>query len=283
MKVSKLRRNQKKENRQKKSEIDSYIKDLERRVSELLHENSKLKDSVYSLTSDKERLESKVILMQQIMKGTISQDSFDLCKEELGHKSISSSNYQMDDFKSNPLSSANVLLLIVLFSFSLLLHNTASEPFDVRSTNRSSISDHHHPVKVQMEKNISPNVTIKIEKNDGTPSKTTKRVLRHEKTSTSRSAKRRKDETNTKQQTSSPLFDSQSVIPLITHWRPNTTYLLCHNVSQIVPPTERQPLPLSPSLISLLVPPEAMGTTNREKSLLEVTCQVMDVSFVPIR
>jgi hypothetical protein len=285
--VSKLRRGQRKSEsskRQKKSESDTYIRDLERRVSELIQENSRLKESVYTLSSDKERLESKVIFMQQMMKGSISQDSFDLTTQELGFQTLSSSNFD-DDFKSNPLSSTHALLLILLFSFSLLLHSnntTPPSPLDVRSNNNRSISDSNHPLKVQIEKNISPNVTIKIEKNDGTPQKTTKRVLRHEKsTNGNRSVKRRKDEPQTKPSQSSPILDSQSVLPYITHWRPNTTYLLCHNVSQIVSPKSERPSQ-SPALISLLIPPDAMGTT-RDNSLLEVTCQVMDVSFVPIR
>jgi hypothetical protein len=288
--VSKLRRGQRKSEsskRQRKSESDTCVKELERRVAELIQENSKLKESVYTLTSDKERLESKIIFLQQMMKGTLSQDSADLTTQALGLQSLSSSNFD-DDFKSNPLSSTHALLLILLFSFSLLLHPTTTPPapLDVRSNNRS-ISDPHHPLKVQIEKNISPNITIKIEKNDGTPQKTTKRVLRHDKsTNNNRSVKRRKDEPQTKPSQSSSILDSQSVIPHITHRRPNTTYLLCNNVSQIVHPkssaSERQQSQ-SPSLISLLIPPDAMGTTSRDNSLLEVTCQVMDVSFVPIR
>jgi len=288
--VSKLRKNQKKSDiskRQKKSEMDTYIKDLERRMAELLHENSKLKESVSSLTSVKEHLET--LLMQQMMKGTISQDSFE-SKGELELKSLSNANHYLDEVKSNPLSTTNVLLLVLLLSFSLLLHNTAtSEPFDVRSANRS-ISDPQNPLKVQIEKNLSPNITFKIEKNDGTPQKTTKRVLRHEKTSSNRSSKRRKDEQHPPKPSPTisivpPLFDSQSVIPHITHWKPNTTYLLCTNVSQIFPTPERKPQQThqsSPSSISLLIPPDVLGT-SRYNSLLEVNCQVMDVTYVPIR
>jgi len=132
-------------------------------------------------------------------------------------------------------------------------------------------------------------------KNSGvTQQKAAKRVLRHEKTSsTTRSVKRRKE--SVKQPITSPITpppattttqttpDQRSIIPEIIQWRPNTTYLICNNVSQIVPPSSvLEPQRQTPAMVSLLIPPDALGT-SQQNSLLEVTCQVMDVNFVPLR
>jgi len=167
--VPKLRRKKRYDSRLNKSEVNNYIKDLEKRVSELLNENIKLKESVYSLTTDKERLENEVL---QISRSNSSQDGKDLRKEPLEQEVLSSNKHL--DIKSN--SSSTVLLMILLLSFSLLCHNTATaDRFDI-PTNRST-SDLKDNTQFP-----SPNISIKVEKHTGTPQqKTTKRVLRHEK------------------------------------------------------------------------------------------------------
>jgi len=279
--VPKLRRKKRYDSRLNKSEVNNYIKDLEKRVSELLNENIKLKESVYSLTTDKERLENEVL---QIRRSNSSQDGKDLRKEPLEQEVLSSNKHL--DIKSN--SSSTVLLMILLLSFSLLCHNTATaDRFDI-PTNRST-SDLKDNTQFP-----SPNISIKVEKHTGTPQqKTTKRVLRHEKNSNnSRTVKKRKDQ-KTNNKTSIPTslhtpstFDHRSIIPHITQWKPNTTYLLCHNVSQIVPPSHihtEEPQLSTLSFISFIIPPDILGARQQDHSLLEVICQVMTVNFVPIR
>jgi hypothetical protein len=289
--------------RPKKSEMNNYIKDLERRVTELLNENSKLKNNVCSLTTDKERLENEILLMQQLMRGCVSQDME--CKEEFNVPVMSSNN--LLGLKPHPQASTRVLLLVLLLSFGLLFHQTVtSDSIDIRTPNRT-VSDltHNTSPKLEKDKNSSSQTTKKVERqNTGVPQqKGAKRVLRHEKTtSTTRSVKRRKETVKQQQQqqttpiapiplsvTSNPTTPNhRSVIPEIIQWRPNTTYLICNNVSQILPPPsvlellQQRQNPNPARMVTLLIPPDALGT-SQENALLQVTCQVLDVNFLPHR
>jgi hypothetical protein len=291
--------------RPKKSEMNTYIKDLERRVTELLNENSKLKENVYSLSTDKERLENEILLMQQLMRSGMSQDNME-CKEEFNIPTVMSSNNLLG-LKPHPQASTRVLLLVLLLSFGLLFHQTiTTDPLDMRTNNNRTVSDLTQITspKLEKDKNLSSSSQShkKVERqNSGVQQKAAKRVLRHEKTSstTTRSVKRRKE--TVKQQQQQPIApipfsattiqttpnppNPRSVIPEIIQWRPNTTYLICNNVSQMVPPPSVSNNNVNPNparMVSLLIPPDALGT-SQENALLEVTCQVLDVNFVPLR
>jgi len=230
--------------------------------------------------------------MQQLLHGNnVSQDNM---KDEF---SVPISNSHVLGLKHNPQSSTRILLLVLLLSFSLLFHQTAtSESFGFQTPNRtvSELALSATP-KMEKEKSLSSpqNLPKKVEKqNSGvTQQKAAKRVLRHEKTSsTTRSVKRRKESVKQQQSPITPppattqtTPDQRSIIPEIIQWRPNTTYLICNNVSQIVPPPSvLEPQRQTPAMVSLLIPPDALGT-SQQNSLLEVTCQVMDVNFVPLR
>jgi len=73
--------------------------------------------------------------------------------------------------------------------------------------------------------------------------------------------------------------------PEITNWKPNTSYLLCNNVSQIIPPPDAvTDSPDNPLMVSFLIPPDSFsGESNSDSSVLEVTCQVVDVSTIPLK
>lgn len=76
------------------------------------------------------------------------------------------------------------------------------------------------------------------------------------------------------------------VVPLISEWRPNTTYLMCSSVSQISPP-EHIHLPHddnAPLMLSFFIPPDSLSAESTAESTsqtLEVTCQVVNINFVP--
>jgi len=114
-----------------------------------------------------------------------------------------------------------------------------------------------------------------------------------------------------------------SDVPQMLHFKPNTTYLLCHNVSQIIPPptmsSSSPPSDEFPPQIVFIIPPDSFGSKLSEKnlgaftssekissesissisvavhsvpspsgefpegqSLLEVTCSILDVNFLPM-
>jgi len=293
----KLRRGYKKSDtlrsRQRKN---NYIKDLERRVNELVNENNQLKERVCTLSSDKDRLETEVLRMQKIMRKNLPTDDMDLSQEELDIQLLSSN--QLLDIKPNSKSTATILLILLL-SFSLLFHHTVtSQPsYDIPTSN-SSLSELSQNPKLEKDlkdKNLSQNLPKKVERETkssqtGPQQKPIKRVIRHDKNTAQRSLKRRKAEskpTPPPVSLSTPLptfsIDHRSV-PELIQWRPNTTYLICNHVSQILPPStssvhHRQPMPV---MVSLLIPPDALGHPQ-ENALLEVICQVIDVSSVPLR
>lgn len=305
----KMRRSYKKSetnrSRQRKSEMNNYIKDLERRVTELVNENIQLKDSVCTLSSDKERLETEVLRMQKIMRKNMATDDMDLSQEELDNIQLLGSNHLLG-VKPNCQSTATILLILLL-SFSLLFHQTVtSESYDIQTSNRS-LSDipHNSPklekkdTKIKLTQNITKKLSIeresKLTMGTQQQQKVIKRVIKQDKNSANRSTKKRKAE----QKSSSPQLplyastpalslDHRSIVPEINQWRPNTTYLLCKNVSQILPPSTTTVLNNNinrhavPVMVSLLIPPDALGTTQ-ENTLLEVLCQVIDVSSVPLR
>jgi len=82
--------------------------------------------------------------------------------------------------------------------------------------------------------------------------------------------------------------------PEIQNWKKNTTYLLCANVSEIIPPTSAAPDdPHAPLMVSFLIPPDSFSTSSAKKNsaseavenceVLEVTCQVVDVCSIPLK
>jgi len=156
--------------------------------------------------------------------------------------------------------------------------------------------------KLDTDKDLLLKVTKKVEKlqqlPNGTQNKSIKRVMRHDKNTVVKSVKRRKEEpksstTSTPSHISSPQNSytqtptnpnsiQSRVIPDISKWRPNTTYLMCNNVSQILPPSNVVSNNPQNVMVSLLIPPDTFGTP-KDNSLLEVTCQVIEVSSVPLK
>jgi len=285
----------------------SYIEDLERKVNELVNENAQLKQTVTTLTSEKNRLE--VLFVQQAMTGEkkegvdLSTDVFQVLNNKNGV-----------NLKSNNNKATMIVLLIVLFSFGLLFHQVATQKsFSVVNTDRNIepvVSKKTQkldqflvpgPVKVvdvhpQLEE-VMPSRHLK---------KTTKRVMKHETSLPSRGTKRMKDDqplqpiknqksTNppAPKSTRKDLSEVSKIIrPEIANWKPNTTYLLCTNVSQIIPPPSASiEDPDAPLMVSFLIPPDSLNGSQAtsstsdnlgDESVLEVTCQVVDVSNIPL-
>jgi regulator of replication initiation timing len=280
----------------------SYIRDLERRVNELVNENSQLKETVHALTSDKVRLENEVLRMQTVMSDTISKNG-ELSEDMLDVQLLNSKN--LLGIRPNSQGSTTAILLIILLSFSLLFNNAVTtESYDMQSSptnhTRTVSNTPKNSPKLDTDKDLLLKVTKKVEKlqqlPNGTQNKSTKRVLRHDKNSvvSTRSVKRRKEEPKSSTSTPSHISPQNSytptpapanniqsrVIPDISKWRPNTTYLMCNNVSQILPPSNVVSNNPQNVMVSLLIPPDTFGTP-KENSLLEVTCQVIEVSSVP--
>jgi len=281
--------------RQRKNEMNSYIKDLERRVNELVNENNHLKERVCTLSSDKESLETEVLRMQKIMRKNLPTDDMDLSQEELDIQLLGSN--QLLGIKPNCKSSATILLILLL-SFSLLFHHTVtSQSYDIQTSSNRSLSDLPQNSKLDKDpkdkNHLSQNLPKKVERetkpSTGPQQKPIKRVIRHYKNTVPRSLKRRKESKPTPPpvplSTPHPTFSIEHrFVPELIQWRPNTTYLMCNHVSQILPPStggvhHRQSMPV---MVALLIPPDALGHTQ-ENALLEVICQVIDVSSVPLR
>jgi len=116
-----------------------------------------------------------------------------------------------------------------------------------------------------------------------------------------------KDTTITTQDTSPNSEVVVSSYPQILNWKANTTYLLCENVKQMLPPHQitqyfEQEECLDPPTISFLIPPDVFGKSTNVSgnnqhvspcdmdpqqnpatlSYLEVTCRVSDVNYVPM-
>jgi len=76
------------------------------------------------------------------------------------------------------------------------------------------------------------------------------------------------------------------MLPEINEWNPNTTYLLCNNVTHLTPPSS---LPIlndtssDPMMLSLFIPPDhdnnvdVEADPHDENSMLEVICKVVDL------
>jgi len=82
------------------------------------------------------------------------------------------------------------------------------------------------------------------------------------------------------------LSSSPNAQPQIQHWKPNTTYLMCADVQQITPPPTVEVDESAPFMVAFLIPPDSFGSPapnaqSESESLLEVTCQVVDVSVIP--
>jgi len=271
-------------------------------VNELVNENSQLKETVHALTSDKVRLENEVLRMQTVMSDTISKNG-ELSEDMLDVQLLNSKN--LLGIRPNSQGSTTAILLIILLSFSLLFNNAVTtESYDMQSppsnhTRTVSNTPKNSP-KLDTDKDLLLKVTKKVEKlqqlPNGTQNKSTKRVLRHDKNSvvSTRSVKRRKEEPKSSTSTPSHISPQNSytptpanniqsrVIPDISKWRPNMTYLMCNNVSQILPPSNVVSNNPQNVMVSLLIPPDTFGTP-KENSLLEVTCQVIEVSSVPLK
>jgi len=285
----------------------SYIQDLERKVNELVNENAQLKETVSSLTSEKNSLE---VLLQQAMSDkkcvNLSHDVFQVLSNKTDEVTLKTSS------NTNNNNTA-VIVLLILFSFGLLFCQAAHpKNFPVINPDRNS-------EMVEYKKNQKPEIKVpsrvsgEVEDASSRPEeeipslrlkKTNNRVMKHE-TRSSRGIKRTRDEalpqpnkiqkkTNSPKSTQIDISEVSNIIrPEISNWKPNTTYLLCSNVSQILPPPSATiEDPNAPLMVSLLIPPDCLngsqGTSRVSdnpggSSVLEVSCQVVDVTNIPLQ
>jgi len=285
----------------------SYIQDLERKVNELVNENAQLKETVSSLASEKNSLE---VLLQQAMSDNkngvnLSHDVFKVLSKKNDEVTLKT--------PSSPNNNNTVIVLFLLFSFGLLFCQAAhSKNFPVINPDRNS-------EMVEYKKNQKPEIKVpsrvsgevvdaSSRPEEEIPSlrlkKTNNRVRKHE-TRSSRGTKRTRDEalpqpnkiqkkTNSPKSTQIDISEVSNIIrPEISNWKPNTTYLLCSNVSQILPPPSATiEDPNAPLMVSLLIPPDCLngsqGTSRVSdnpggSSVLEVSCQVVDVTNIPLQ
>jgi len=111
----------------------SYIQDLERKVNELVNENAQLKETVSSLTSEKNSLE---VLLQQAMSDkkcvNLSHDVFQVLSNKTDEVTLKTSS------NTNNNNTA-VIVLLILFSFGLLFCQAAHpKNFPVINPDRNS-------------------------------------------------------------------------------------------------------------------------------------------------
>jgi hypothetical protein len=77
----------------------------------------------------------------------------------------------------------------------------------------------------------------------------------------------------------------------ITQWKPNTTYLLCSDVRHLTPPESIPRDNRSPMFLAFLIPPDSLtnstsstnlnSTNSGNNSMIEVTCQIVDLNLLP--
>eukprot|EP01118_Nematostelium_gracile_P004200 TRINITY_DN1492_c0_g2_i1.p1 TRINITY_DN1492_c0_g2~~TRINITY_DN1492_c0_g2_i1.p1 ORF type:complete len:274 (-),score=56.00 TRINITY_DN1492_c0_g2_i1:61-882(-) len=263
-----------------------YIEELEQKVHQLTTENGILTRQLSTVMADKKKLEERVVHLQDLFgkQGNIQQP-----------------NKIVPSLNSSPrnLKTAGVCLLLVLFSFSMLMNSTNSPdlPFTMKSKDTKSlgtgralkaiknepseqVSEIPREVMVQptamdiSEKPLNIDRPKKLISGSSVPGRTKIAIA----------------EENNKElvplesyQIKTPK-DSNTSELIGTHVlsHPDTNYIYCSQAQQ-VHSTQTNP-GQSPQNIALLIPSHVLNSTEgrMNNSMLEVTCQVLNLHFFPM-
>jgi len=310
--------------------------ELERCVKELTNENSLLKDNVSILSNEISQLKNEVVFLHAVVNKT---GMTNLLGRGVNFLSSLSGGKQ-SQLQPNSIPATSLVLMIVLFSFGLFLNfglagqkpQFTMEPLPDVVTSRvfqqegyeaTSQSKDIFDVLAEQEvplrrleqayrRHLARDSTKDVLRSNSNPDiKNVDTLTPQEPVSLQSQTTPEIEPTNTPM---SPLSEVSVVSrPQILHWKPNTTYLLCENVSQMLPPVHVHQNPLqedtdNPPMISFLIPPDVLGGVGCKsqmesvmkdtdptvqdnndhyvlsdwnfKGYLEVTCQVLDLNFL---
>jgi len=236
----------------------SFLEDLEKKVHSLKMENDSLKEKIAELKNEKEQL-----------------------KKEVASKNFDSRALDLQQIlQSNDLKS---FFAFGWFFKNLMYHHDSVKAMLELKRQSEAISAKNMFVlgDIPSQEIDRRRLAIKPENPDRMVTRSTKRK-RGENLSQQKKIKTRKI-SQTNQQNINFLGGN----PKITNWKPNTTYLMCSNVCQISPPSDVQNFGNSPQMISFLIPPDSLGSSEEisqgTPSVLEVTCSVSDINFLPLQ
>jgi len=276
----------------------NYIDDLEHRVSLLQSENSNLRQNVSSLHNENTQLKSEVVYLKGVVNnGGLSKV---LSQGATFFSKLSQQQQQQQQNGGKPAGSAitarsaGVVLMVVLFSVGLMFNaqGIANNALPFKSAvheakpgrvlnhaNYKPTSEVRNPLAV-FEQTDAPTQRIRdlVEKQRAMPNSDSHMILEE------RPAPKQLD---VPAAPAAPAKESHDE-PLVSDWKPNTTYLLCPEVQKLTPPTDIKSDPTLPTQISFLIPSQSLAVGAGDSasgagrdSLLEVTCRVVDVTSRP--
>jgi len=268
----------------------NYIDDLERRVSQLQQENTNLRSNISNLHTENTQLKSEVVYL----KGVVNNSGLSkVLSQGASFFSKLSQQQQADQAQASPGAkqtalnprTAGVVLMVVLLSVGLMFNGPAGQqalPGKSLTTeqkqgrilshaNYKPTSEVRHVLNV-LEQSEMPTQRIRqmVEKQREMPSSASHKVL----------------EDAPKSLGAASIAEERPTV--VQDWKANTTYLLCPDVQKLNPPQSIKEAqdPSLPQQISFLIPSTALDAgdaapLSRSNSMLEVTCQVLDVVARP--
>lgn len=324
------------------------MEQLESKVQELENERQTLKEQVAALANANSRLEAELMYYRKSVSPNFVTDMV-----SRGLNYVNSIGKPVLPSSSN-LQTASLVVMVVLFSFGLLFPSFLSQKalpaplcetvpvtnariFDVDNYKPVSqdkelddiIAEQNLPLrrlmKTYKEKGKLESNMMEVENANSTPKEFYAPASAPSAPVTGTTANI--VESAVPQKTTEPAVPEQALPPQThqvsisnmssaLHFKPNTTYLFCQNVSQIVPPSSVTSAENSstPPQITLIIPPDSLsspvsGSTNNfstsdyngapspyfvldvysstssdkpKPSFLEVTCSVVDMNFLPL-
>jgi len=289
----------------------NYMETLEQQVANLNGENNRLREHITALSTENKSLKDEVIYLHDMIKKTPGLSTLFTA----GANYMASFSKGQQNLSAN-VKSAGLCLMILLFSFGLFFNNMQPQqqqalPWDrtgreaipevVPSSNRLSkledstfklAGNEKELVNVLSEQEFNTERLERAYKTRHAP----KEARITEVAPVTQAAPQTKNNNNAAQSTEShgvkrkrsevkeskPIDDIKSQI---SAWKPNTTYLMCNDIQQVVPPENVPRDANAPLLIAFLLPSDSFnGTTSigqENNGMLEVTCQVIDVNILP--
>jgi hypothetical protein len=287
-----------------------YIEELERKVSHLTSENDNLAKQLITVSHDKRKLEEEVIYLRNLMKqtGQLSTPNSQL----VGQPIKQTSNPKLNTSSKN-VKTAGLCLLVVLFSFGLLFNTNSNDIASISQLQPKSAysaralksikEDNMKDVKKEEPSAVAmPLVESIMDTPKLLDSKENREVVSVKKPTdvtqvAPASLKRKKipiaDESAkdlvpvvAEEQVKQLKNNSLQVLPNgPTHHalsRPDTSYIYCSEAQQVHPASAA--VGNTPQNIALLIPSSVLNATldsRLDKSLLEVTCQVLNLHLWP--
>jgi len=261
----------------------TYIDDLEKKVNLLQAENTVLRSKTKEMHDQNAQLKTEVVYL----KGVVSKGGLSKVFEQgatFFNKLSQQQVQQQQAGKAGTMSArtTGVVLMVVLFSFGLLFNShqmvNPATPIAIKSAvheanGRILTHAQYKPTSEQrdvlsiLDKSEMPTQRIRqiVEKQRAMPNAATHKLGEPV------------AKTIAVPELQASLTREELLVP---EWKANTTYLLCPQVHKLNPPAELQAAPKEgvPQHIAFLVPPSALGAEADDKVMLEVTCQVVDVT-----